>query len=87
MYEKTILLFDCNPLSARMSRENCEAARKKSRKLQYNNDSEGIPDLYGKCGGCKGVMGRGEEVTIFAGPPGPPRVAVMTIDGVFGYVG
>ena len=86
MYEAVIKLFDCKPLSARMSRENCEATRNKSRKLQFNNDREGIPDLYNKCGGCSGIQGDGVEVSVSAGSPRPARVPVMTIDGVYGYV-
>ena len=86
MYEAVIKLFDCKPLSAHMSRENCEATRNKSRKLQSNNDREGIPDLYNKRSGCPGVTG-GVEVSVSAGPPRPARVPVMTIGRVYGYVG
>ena len=86
LHEIEVVLFDCKPLSARMSRENCAATRKKSRGLKFNNDYEGAPFMYGKCLECSGVTGAGERVTITAGPPRPPRVAVLTIDGGYGYV-
>lgn len=88
MHEKTIKLFDCAPLSARMSRENCEKTRgMQGRQLKYNNDHEGVPShMYEKCRECPGVQGEGAEVRVLAGPPRPERVAVFTIEGGYGYV-
>ena len=86
MYEATVVLHDCKPLSARISWESCAEARNKSRGFQFNNDNMGVPFLYEKCNGCLGVQGDGTKVAITAGPPKPPRVAVMTIDGRYGYV-
>ena len=68
MHETTVVLYDCKPLSARLSRGACAEA------------------LYGKCVDCPGVQGKGAKVSVSAGPPRPDRVAVMTIDGRWGYV-
>ena len=86
MHNATVLLFDCRPLSARISQGACIEARKKSRDYKFNNDNEGIPGLYGKCQECSGLRGKGTKVAVTAGPPRPARVAVLTIDGVYGYV-
>ena len=77
MHETTIVLYDCKPLSARLSRGACAEASKKGR---------GLPVLYGKCVDCPGVQGNGTKVSVSAGSPRPARVAVMTIDGRWSYV-
>lgn len=88
MHEKTIVLFDCGPLDARMTWENCDKTqRMRKRVLKFNNDQEGVPThMYENCHGCSGVTGAGEATHITASNPRPERVAVITIDGVFGYV-
>ena len=88
MHEKTIVLFDCKPLDARMTRENCDKTRSmRGRALKFNNDQEGLPSYkYEKCGECSGVAGEGEAVLITASNPRGERVAVLTIDGRYGYV-
>ncbi len=42
--------------------------------------------MYENCRGCSGVTGKGEAVYVTASNPRAERVAVITIDGVFGYV-
>lgn len=88
MHEKTLVLFDCGPLDARMTRENCDKTRHMRKPvLKFNNDQEGLPThKYENCRGCSGVTGGGEAVYVTASSPRGERVAVITIDGVFGYV-
>ena len=86
LHETTIVLYDCKPLNARMSRDSCVATHGKKRSLQFNNDQEGVPFGYEDCAKCSGVTGKGELVSVAAGPPRPPRVSVFTIDGGWGYV-
>lgn len=88
MHEKTLVLFDCGSLEARMTQENCDKTRRMRKPvLKFNNDHEGLPTYkYENCHGCSGVTGGGEAVHITAGGPRGERVAVITIDGVFGYV-
>ena len=86
MYEKTVVLFECIPLEARISREACATARRGRQEPKFNMDHEGDTFRYEECDRCPGLEGRGAAVTITAGPPRPPRVAVLTIDGSYGYV-
>ena len=86
MHEVKVLLFDCKPLNARLSKEACKETHGRKRGLQFNNDPEGCPFDYEACSKCSGVTGRGELVTVTARDPRGERVPVFTIDGCFGYV-
>ena len=86
MHEVTVILYDCKPLKAKLSKKACKAAHKMGRKMQFNNDHEGDPFKYEACVGCSGLIGGGEIVSITAAPPRAPRVPVFTIDGGLGYV-
>ena len=88
MYEATVLLFDREPLNARISQAACKTERtKKPRTLQFNNglDCDGLPINAAACTECDGLQGKGEEVTITAGPPSD-RALVMVMYGGWQYV-
>lgn len=69
MHEVTVILFDCKPLKAKLSKGACAKTHD-----------------YEQCRICSGVTGRGKATTVTATGPRPERVAVMTIDGRYGYV-
>ena len=85
-YEATVVLYDCKPLKARLSKEACAQLHAKKRSLVFNNDPEGLPFDYERCSVCSGVTGKGEAITVTAGDPKPERVPVFTQDGRWGYV-
>ena len=85
MHEVTIVLYDCGPLKARLTKETCIIIHEKKRGLKFNNDQDGLPFRYEECAKCSGATGEGEAVTVTAGPV-PDRAPVATIDGSYQYV-
>ena len=85
MHKVTMVLYDCKPLKAKLSRAACATACKTGRKMRFNNDHEGDPFKYAGCLRCSGLQGDGEAITVTAGDPRPNMVPVLTIDGGWGY--
>lgn len=85
MHKVTVVLYDCKPLKARLTKEACVIIHQKKRGLKFNNDQDGLPLRYEGCAKCSGVTGKGKLVTVTAAPA-PDRGLVITIDGSYQYV-
>ena len=86
MHKITMVLYDCKPLKARLTKAACIVIHGKKRGLKFNNDQDGLPFAYKECSEYSGVAGAGEAVTVKAASPAHDKELVITIDGSFQYV-